>query len=268
MTEPITSRANPKIKFLRSLKGKKGSRSSGFFIVEGIHHVGEAFEAMQAGKDIAFHSLYYSPELLHSEFAQSILRSIVGRGIPCYCLSENVFVSVAEKDNPQGILAVAKKSASRLSDLTPQNFHWGVALVSSQDPGNIGTIMRTIDAVNAGGLILLEGGADPFHSNAVRASMGTLFWRPVVEATFDEFSQWSRQHRYHVIGTSCHAELDYREGIPYPRPSILLMGSEQKGLTEAQASLCEQMVSMPMKGRASSLNLAVATGVMLYAMAE
>ncbi len=268
MTETITSRVNPKIKFLKSLIAKKNSRSSGFFIVEGIHHVGEAMEAMQAGKGLSIHSLYYAPELLTSDFAQKTIRMAEAYNIASYPLSEYVFVSVTEKENPQGILAVVQRRVIPLSELSPQNFRWGVALVSPQDAGNIGTIMRTIDAVNADGLILLEGGADPFHSNAVRASMGTLFWRPVVEATFDEFRQWSQQYDYHVIGTSAHASQDYREGAPYPRPAILLMGSEQKGLSKDQAAVCEKMVSMPMEGRASSLNLAVATGVMLYAMLE
>lgn len=268
MTEHITSRANPKIKFLKSLKARKGSRSSGFFIVEGIHHVGEALEAMQAGKTIVIHSLYYAPELLTSEFAQTIIKMAEELSIPSYRISEYVFSSMAEKDNPQGIVAVLQRSTDRLDEFSPRNFPWGVALVSPQDPGNIGAIMRAIDAVNASGLILLDGGADPFHSHSVRASMGTLFWRPVAEATYEQFQEWTQQHGYHIYGTSAHASQDYREFIPYVRPAILLMGSEQKGLNEEQASICERLVSMPMKGRTSSLNLAVATGIMLYAMAE
>lgn len=264
----IVSRANPKIKFLRSLKAKKGSRSSGFFIIEGIHHVGEAFEAAHNGKNISIHSLYYAPGLLTSDFGRSIVHLAESKNIARFSLSDDVFTSVAEKENPQGILVIAERRMGKLFSLTPENFSWGVALVTPQDPGNIGTIMRTIDAVNADGLILLEGGADPFHSQAVRASMGTLFWRPVVEATFDDFCQWSRQYGYHIIGTSAHADLNYLEGAPYRRPTILLMGSEQKGLTKDQASICELMVSLPMRGRASSLNLAIATGVMLYAMME
>jgi TrmH family RNA methyltransferase len=268
MNETITSRVNPKIKFLKSLNAKKNSRSSGFFVVEGIHHVGEALQALLAGKGISIHSIYYAPELLNSDFAQWIIQTAKTQGIASFPVSEYVFVSVAEKENPQGILAVVQRSIAKLSDLSPGDFHWGVALVSPQDAGNIGTIMRAIDAVNADGLILLDGGVDPFHSHAVRASMGTLFWRPVVEATFNEFRQWSQQHGYHVYGTSAHAHQDYREAIPYLRPAILLMGSEQKGLTEDQVSVCEKTVSMPMKGRASSLNLALAAGVMLYAMLE
>ncbi|NMC12399.1 MAG: RNA methyltransferase [Chloroflexi bacterium] len=268
MNELITSRSNPKIRFVKNIKAQKSSRDSGFFVVEGIHHVGEAFEAMQAGKGIIIHSLYYAPELLNSEFAFRIIQYAKAKNINHYQLSAYAFSSLAEKDNPQGILAVVQRKVNYLSELSPQNFNWGVALVSPQDAGNIGTIVRTIDAVNADGLILLDGGADPFHNQSVRASMGTLFWHVIVESTCGEFRQWIQQNHYHVVGTSAHAQQNYREGIPYQKPAILLMGSEQKGLTKEQASICEKMIFLPMKGRASSLNLAVATGVMLYAMLE
>lgn len=268
MNELITSRSNPKIRFVKSIKAKKSSRDSGFFIAEGIHHVGEAFEAMQAGKGIMIHSLYYAPELLNSGFAFRLLQNAKMCNINSFQLSACAFTSLAEKDNPQGILAVIQRKVNHLTELSPKNFKWGVALASPQDAGNIGAIVRTIDAVNADGLILLDGGADPFHSHSVRASMGTLFWHIIVETTFSEFRQWSQQHHYHVVGTSAHAEQNYREGIPYPQPTVLLMGSEQKGLTKEQSSICEKMVSLPMSGKATSLNLAVATGVMLYAMLE
>jgi TrmH family RNA methyltransferase len=151
-----------------------------------------------------------------------------------------------------------------LSGLTPRSFPWGVALVEPQDPGNVGTILRTIDAVGASGLILLEDSVDPYHATAVRASMGVLFWHPVVTASFVEFVGWARNGGYHVYGTSAHAERDYREVELYRRPLILLMGSEREGLLDEQAAICEQLVRLPMTGRVTSLNLAVATGVMLY----
>lgn len=96
--------------------------------------------------------------------------------------------------------------------------------------------------------------------------MGTLFWYPVVTAAFDDFAQWSRLHGYHVYGTSAHGRAPYQEVAAYTQPMILLMGSEREGLTEGQRAACELVISLPMRGRASSLNLAVATGVMLYEM--
>jgi TrmH family RNA methyltransferase len=137
------------------------------------------------------------------------------------------------------------------------------ALVSPQDPGNVGTILRTLDAVGADALFLLDGGVELYHPTVVRSSMGTIFWKPVVQASFDEFVKWSRKGNYQLIGTSAHGDVDYQTLVPRS-PWILVLGNEQKGLADAQTSVCDVKVSLPMKGRVSSLNLAVAAGVLLY----
>lgn len=255
----ITSRRNAKIKLARSLRQRKHRDASGLFLVEGIRHVGEAVEA-----GARIEAIYYAPGLLTSPFAQDLVARQAAHGLPCYPVGPDVFVSLVEKENPQGIIAVVHQARPSLSALTPYNFPWGVALVEPQDPGNVGTILRTIDAVGAGGLILLEDSVDPYHPTAVRASMGALFWHPVVTASFAEFARWARENGYHAYGTSAHAEQDYREVGAYLRPLILLMGSERQGLSGEQAAICEHLVRLPMKGKVTSLNLAVATGVMLY----
>jgi TrmH family RNA methyltransferase len=255
----ITSRRNAKIKLARALRQRKHRDASGLFLVEGIRHVGEA---MEAGAQIE--AIYYAPEMLSSQFAQDLIERQAAHGLPCYAVAADVFDSLVDKENPQGILAVVHKGRLALSGLGPGNFPWGVALVEPQDPGNVGTILRAIDAVGASGLILLENSVDPYHATAVRASMGALFWHPVVAASFAEFAGWARENGYHVYGTSAHAEQDYREVGVYQRPLILLMGSEREGLANERAAICEQMVRLPMKGKVTSLNLAVATGVMLY----
>ena len=143
-----------------------------------------------------------------------------------------------------------------------------MALVAPQDPGNIGAILRTIDAVGASGLLLLGSSADPYHPNAVRASMGAIFWYPTACASFGEFARWAKGAGYSVIGTSAHGSQDYRVEGAYTKPVILLMGSEREGLTDEHKAACDLLVRMPMQGRVSSLNLAVATGVMLYTLLE
>ena len=258
----LTSPSNPKIKQVRALRQHKRRDEAGLFVVEGIHHVGEA-AASGAGVEY----ICYAPELLESRFARELIEQQSARGVPCLAVSAETFASIAEKENPQGILAVVRQQRRTLAELRPENFGWGVALVAPQDPGNVGTILRTIDAAGASGLLLLDGGADPYHPNAVRASMGALFWLPVVSAPFAEFTQWVRAHRYHLYGTSAHASADY-PAVEYARPAILLLGSEQKGLSPEQMAECEQVVCVPMRGRVSSLNLAVAAGVMLYAMLD
>ncbi len=259
----LTSSNNPKIKQIRALRQRKAREESGLFLVEGIRPVGEACEA---GALLAY--LCYSPDRLTSDYARELIRAQEARGVPVYAVAETVFETLADKENPQGILAVVHRPRLTLEDLTPDNFSWGVALVSPQDPGNIGTISRTIDAVGASGLLLLEASADPYHPTAVRASMGTLFWHPVVRATFAEFLAWARRHGYHIYGTSAHGSTPYQQIAHYERPAILLMGSERQGLTPEQAASCHQLIRIPMHGHATSLNLAVAAGVMLYAMLE
>ncbi len=257
----LTNPRNPHIKQVRQLRLRKYRDESGLFVVEGIGPVGQAVEA-----GAALEYICYAPELLDSAFARDLIAAQNQRGLRCYSLAADVFRTLAEKENPQGILAVARRPTASLADLHPDNFGWGVAMVSPQDPGNIGTLIRTIDAVGASGLIVLEGGADAFHPNSVRASMGALFWLPVVTAAFAEFTAWTKQHGYHLYGTSARGSVDYREVARYLRPAILLLGSEQKGLLPEQAAACEQLIRLPMNGRASSLNLAVAAGVMLYDM--
>jgi TrmH family RNA methyltransferase len=259
--ELISSRANPKIKQVRALQQRKARQEARLFLVEGIRHVGEAVEA-----GATVEGIYYAPELLKSEFASELVAAQIKKGVACYATTPEVFDSLAEKENPQGILAVVRQPERGLSELDPGNFGWGVALVAPQDPGNLGAILRTVDAVGANGLILLENSVDIYNPAAVRASMGTLFWHPVVQASFTDFQVWANKNGYHVYGSSAHAENDYLQTRPYLKPRILLLGSEREGLTPTQQSLCEDVVRLPMHGRASSLNLAVAAGILLYAM--
>lgn len=263
--EIITSRSNPKIKETRLLRQHKARQERGVFLVEGIRHVGEAADAAKAGK-AQIEALFYAPEQLTSEFAKNLIEELRVQGIPCHATSREVFDSLADKENPQGILAVVRQAAPALQSLSPQNFPWGVALVAPQDPGNLGSILRTVDAVGASGVLLLDSSLDPYQPNAVRASMGALFWYPPASATFAEFAAWASQHLYTVYGTSASGSVDYREVEQYTRPAILVMGSEREGLSEEQRLACDQLIRLPMLGRASSLNLAVATGVLLYEM--
>lgn len=265
----IISKTNEKIKLARALRQHKARQQDGLFLVEGLRHVGELVEAQAAGKTYAsLEAIYYAPDQLKSEFGQRLVDGQARQGVTCYAVSKEIFESLTDKENPQGLLAIAHANPPRLEAINPGQFPWLVALVAPQDPGNIGTILRTLDAVGANGLLLLDTSADPYHPGAVRASMGALFWLPVVNATFQEFIEWIRQPRlgesYHLYGTSAHGARDYRLVGRYEWPCVLLMGSEREGLTAAQRQACDLLISLPMLGRATSLNLAVATGVILY----
>ncbi|KAF0107278.1 MAG: RNA methyltransferase TrmH family [Anaerolineaceae bacterium] len=284
MPELISSASNPLVKQIRALRQKKGREQTGLFLVEGIHHVGEAAEA---GWEIE--TLVHAPDLLTSDFGLRLVADLSRRGVRAAALTGGLFASVAEKDNPQGLLALVRQRTCQLDNLQPANFKFGAAVVSPQDPGNVGTILRTLDAVGGDALFLLDpltgagpqrtgagGGVDPYHPSSVRASMGTIFWKPVVETSFDEFVKWAKKHGFRLVGSSAHATMDYcnlqpfddAQGKPVNLPTVLLLGSEQKGLTAEQIAACDVTVSLPMRGRASSLNLAVAAGILLYALAD
>jgi len=254
MKKPIiTSLGNPLVKQVRALRQKKARNESGLFVVEGIHHVGEV---VHAGWEVE--SILYAPGLLTSTFAQDLISSLKDKRQP---VSEQVMESLADKENPQGILAVVRQKRMQLHDLG--QIRSAAALVSPQDPGNVGTILRTMDAVGTDILFLLEKGVELYHPSVVRSSMGTLFWKPIVQTSFNEFIRWARDGNYQLIGTSAHSDVDYHTLIP-KFPWILLLGNEQKGLSREQMDVCDVTISLPMKGRVSSLNLSVAAGVLLY----
>jgi TrmH family RNA methyltransferase len=256
---PLTSLSNPLVKKVRALKGRKGRTESGLFLVEGLHHAGSALEA---GWDVE--ALLYAPDMLSGDYAASLLEAAHRSGLAPQPVSAKVMDSLTEKENPQGILALVKQRTLGFSNLG--SIRSGVALVSPQDPGNVGTILRTIDAVGADALFLLDGGVDLYHPTCVRASMGTLFWKPVIRAGFDKFADWARDNGLRLVGTSAHAHMDYRELGPDNSPWVLLLGNEQKGLSDEQIAACAVTVSMPMRGRVSSLNLSVAAGILLYTL--
>ena len=262
----ITSRQNQKIKLARSLRTRKGRDSSGMFLVEGIHLVGAAVEAHQSGINIE--GIFYAPDFLHSDFATQLIHSQESKGVPCYATASDIFQTLAAKENPQGIIAVIRKPKISISQLMVSNFPWGVAAVAPQDPGNVGTLLRTIDAVGASGLILLGESTDPFHPSAVRASMGAIFWYPVVKASLAEFTHWVEENGYNVYGSSAHGSTHASQVESYQKPLILLLGSERNGLTPEQTAFCKQVISLPMHGHGSSLNFAVAASVLLYSILE
>ncbi len=256
----IRSRQNPKIKAARALLRAKGRREQGRFLIEGLAHVGGALEARWP---LAY--LLWAPERLRSDFGRRLVAQAQGRGIPVWEVSPEALDSVSPREHSQGLVAVAEVRWTPLDDLTPMRYPWVVAVTEPQDPGNVGALLRTMDAVGAGPLVLLDGGADPFQPKAVRASMGALFWHPVVRAGFAAFVAWAHRQGYRVYGTSAHGRMDYRQ-VVYRQPMVLLLGNERHGLSEEQRAACDVLVRLPMLGRVSSLNLAVAAGVMLYAM--
>ncbi len=255
----ITSTSNPRIKLARKLqRDRKERQQSGLFYVEGLRIAGEAVEA---GWEID--SWIVSPELLVSEFGQDLVELQRRQGAPILEVGGQVFKSMALKEGPQGIAALVRQRWLPLERVQLAGGSSWVALDAVADPGNLGTILRTLDGVGGAGIILLDQSTDPYDPATVRASMGAIFSQKLVKAPFPNFAEWKRATGAPLIGTSDRGAVDYQAAV-YPQAVVLLMGSERHGLLEHHVAICDTIVRIPMVGRSDSLNLAVATAVVLY----
>lgn len=254
----ISSKANSTVKQIRALRHRGDRDREGVFFAEGIRIVGEAV-ALEA----PIRQCIVAPDLLESDFARDLVVDMQRRGVPCFEVTGAVFRSISVKENPQGIGAVVGQRWERLEDMRPGGELCWIVLDGVQDPGNLGTILRTADAVGAAGLILVGATTDPHDPAAVRASMGAIFSQRLVRADVRQLADWKQAGCWRVVGTSDSADRDYRSAV-YDRPLLLFMGSERQGLTEDERAICDEVVRIPMIGRSDSLNLAVATGVVLY----
>jgi len=185
-------------------------------------------------------------------------------GIRTFEVSESVLQALSDRDKPDGLAAVVRQRWRSVDGLHPSRDDscW-IALQSIREPRNLGAILRVTDAVGANGVILLDDSTDPYSPLAVRASTGAVFSQDLVRSSYSAFESWLKVHDCPCIGTSPDADTDYT-GLKYPRPMVLLMGSERAGLSTEQQSICDALVRIPMAGRVKSLNVAVATGILLY----
>jgi len=254
----ITSSANPRIKQIRKLRERKERQQSGLFYAEGLRIVIEAVSEKASIK-----SLVFSPELLTSESGNKLISDQSLLGVEILEVSRDVFKTLALKDDPQGIGAVIEQAWLPIEKIDLKQGDFWVALDAVADPGNLGAIMRTNDSVGGKGVILLGKTTDPYDPTSMRASMGAIFSQKLVRADFEKFAAWKRARRVFLIGASGAAPCDYHH-TQYPSEYVLLMGSERQGLPENALASCDQVVSIPMVGRSDSLNLAVATGILLY----
>jgi TrmH family RNA methyltransferase len=258
LVESITSQRNPRIQLIRALRQRKERQGTGLFVVEGTFHIGLALD--QKGP-IEF--VVYADELLNTPFSKELIGRITQAGIPCFQTPLGIFELLGSKENPHGILAVAQQRLTTIEAYVPSANSISVALEEPADPGNLGSILRTLDAVGGEALILVDGGVDPYHPTAVRAGLGAHFTKTLVQTSFPKFATWAKRFGLHIYGSSAHAGQDYRKA-DYRRPCVLLLGSERQGLNKTHMVACEQVVNLPMKGMVTSLNLAVAAGILIY----
>jgi TrmH family RNA methyltransferase len=254
----VSAFSNSTVKRLRSLRDKKHRRSEGLFLAEGLRIIAEARDSGRLPEIIAF-----SKEGAKHPLAADIIAATEAAGGEAIETTADILSKMSGKDNPQMLLAAYRQPETALERIDRSSAPIWIAAQALRDPGNIGTILRTGDAVGAGGLILIDDCADPFSIEAVRASMGALFTQRVAAARWEEFIAWLRSGPGQLVGTSLDTDLDYQEPR-YEAPCFILVGNEQAGIPEAYEAECDLLVKMPMLGKADSLNAAVATAVMAY----
>jgi TrmH family RNA methyltransferase len=255
----ITSLANPIIKDIKALTQKKSREETGTFMAEGMKLV---IDALELGWTIR--TLVYAKTAKSKPLVEQIAAKTVASGGLVLEVNEKVLVSITRRDNPQTVVGIFDQRWKPLKDIRPKDGETWVALDRVRDPGNLGTIIRTCDAAGASGVILVGDATDPFSLETVRATMGSIFAVPVAKATQEEFLSWRKSAGVSVVATHLAGAVDYRT-IDYQRkPVVLLMGNEQSGLPDPLADQADALARIPQAGRADSLNLAVATAVMLF----
>jgi TrmH family RNA methyltransferase len=256
MPRQVTAFSNPLVKQARALRDKKGRRAEGRFLAEGLRILTEAREAGVLPERLFFSD---APHKL----LQALIAETEAAGGEAIETTADILHKISGKDNPQAVIGVYRALATGLERIDRAAAPLWIVAQALRDPGNLGTILRTGDAVGAGGLILVDECADPFSVEAVRASMGALFTQRIATARWEEFVAWLRSGPGQLIGTSLKAEQDY-QAPSYARPAFILVGNEQAGLPAAYEAECDLLVKMPMLGKADSLNAAVAAAVMAY----
>jgi TrmH family RNA methyltransferase len=254
----VTSLTNPTVKAVRALHLRKAREDSGLFLAEGLKIITEAVELGHAPQ-----ILLHGPDAGHPLLDKAVAAT-EGAGGEVIEVTTGILEKISRRENPQMVIGVFRQAFTPLDQLQPESAACWVALDRVRDPGNLGTVIRTADAAGCGGVILVGDCCDPYSVEAVRATMGSVFAVKIAKAGVPEFLEWRQRWSGSVVGTLLSATTDYRSA-EYHRPTMVLMGNEQAGLPPDLAAACDVAVKIPMRGRADSLNLSVATGIMIYA---
>ena len=255
----ITSLTNERIKAIRALDMRKERKQTGLYVAEGT-------SILVSARDAGFvpETLVYRSGPAENGFARQYVQWALGRGVEVLEVSEPVLAKVASKENPQAMLGVFKQTFAEapVARSVGKEACW-LVLEEVRDPGNLGTIVRTVDAVGAAGIILVGNCCDPFSRECVRATMGSVFSVPLVRMEREAFLAWRVAWPGDVLGLHLEADEDFRHAR-LRGPVLLVMGSEGPGLSDSLTRSCSRLVKIPMAGRLDSLNLAIAAALALY----
>jgi RNA methyltransferase, TrmH family len=258
----ITSLQNPKIKNALKLKDRSHRDDTGFFLIEGYRELKRAADA-----GIAFHSLFICPDLFLGVNEPALISQIRELTPEIHTCSDKVFEKLSYRDRSDGLVGIAYQMKRELKDVIPyiiESKNPFILLAEGiEKPGNLGSILRSADAVKVDGVIVCDRCTDIYNPNVVRASVGTLFTIPVVEAKGSETLLWLREKKIQVVAATPSAKKEYTE-VDLSGPIALAVGSEQLGLSDPWLKACDVQVRIPMLGVADSLNVATAATLLLY----
>jgi len=259
MTDIITSLQNSFVKKILSLRLKKNRADMGLFAAQGVRTV----SAGLAGSIYRPETILFSEDEMRHPDIRALQQQAARQKVKILVASGKVMEKISGRDNPQPVIGVFQTFVSEIAPYQPAKSDFIVALDRVRDPGNLGTIMRTMDAVGAGTLFLIGEGCDPFAPEVLRAAMGSFFHTRIACGSENDFIHMAKNFSGQIIGTDMQNAVDYRQ-IAYRMPAILMMGNEQSGLSQLLLNACTNIVKLPMRGNVESLNVSVATAVMLY----
>lgn len=258
----ITSVQNPRVKQIMRLRDRRDRDETGLFLIEGYR---ELFRAMQSKRKIE--SLFICPELFLGVNEMALIHAISASKTPVLLCTEAVFRKISYRDRPDGLLAIAPQQKKNLNDLEKllQGKEIPLLMVAEaiEKPGNLGTILRSSDAVGLDGLIVCDQCTDIHNPNVVRASVGTLFSVPVIEAEGHETLKWLKKQEIAILAATPAAVAEFTE-VDMRRPLAIILGTEQLGLSSLWMDNADIQVRIPMRGAADSLNVAMAATLLAY----
>ncbi|MHA6485469.1 TrmH family RNA methyltransferase [Paenibacillus sp. strain BS8-2] len=259
--ELISSAQNERVKGWAALLDKKNRDKSGRFLIEGVHLIDEAFRSGAAVRTV----VYDDERGLPRELAD-IAESAQGLDVNWIRASHAIMSKCSDTDTPPPIFAVVDKPAAH-SDALFGAKSLVIVLDGVRDPGNVGTIIRSADAVGANAVLLGKGSVDIYNPKVVRSTMGSLFHLPVIEGDLAELLPHAGEHGIRLVGTSLQADQSCYD-YDWKQPTWLLMGNESNGLSEEVRAKVDETIIIPMAGKAESLNVAMATTVLLFEAAR
>lgn len=260
--QAVTSLQNPRIKRAAKLFDRRDRNETGEFLIEGYRELKRA-----ADNNIGFQTLFICPKLFLGCNENALIDQICVQKVEVIVCDENAFKKISYRDRPDGLIAIARQMKKSLNDLigllSEKKDPFLIVAEAIEKPGNLGTILRSADAAGVDGVIVCDRCTDIYNPNVVRASVGTLFTIPVVEASSQETLTWLQKRKIKVVAATPSAEQEFTESN-LPESIAIAVGTEQLGLSEIWMKAADLKVRIPMRGIADSLNVATATTLLLY----